>query len=134
MPRMSGPASGLLKAVCSISPDADSESPARMAVSVEGILDCRMMKSQLSLPVVPPVRTDIIFLSGICTVPMQRFADMRIRIAIDSVMQTCRAWILITSADVNVSQSPVYSRFLSEIRYCVRCPLQFYHRCLCMAC
>ena len=44
MPKMPGPANGLRKAVCSMSPLTASAPPASVAVSVCGSRDCRMMK------------------------------------------------------------------------------------------
>ena len=43
MPKMLGPASGLRKAVCSISPLTASEAPLNMAVMAWGSRDSRMI-------------------------------------------------------------------------------------------
>ena len=56
IPKIDGPARGLLNAVWSRSPDTDKAAPQSKAVKAWGSLDCRMMKDQLLFSVSLPKR------------------------------------------------------------------------------
>lgn len=69
MPKMDGPANGLLKVVCSISPEEERAAPQNSAVRHWGSLDSKMMKRQLSFSPSPPDSMLRMSEHGICTDP-----------------------------------------------------------------
>ena len=75
-PRMDGPAKGLLKVVCNNRPEMDSAAPARAAVIIMGMRDCRMIMSHALLPLPFPAMMSTILPNGISTDPKTRQASM----------------------------------------------------------
>ena len=72
MPRMDGPASGFLKAVCNISPQTANAPPQSSAVSAWGKRDSQRMKLQLAFSPSPPSRIRKTSAGGIETDPTSR--------------------------------------------------------------
>ena len=83
MPKISGPAKELRKAVCSIKPAADSEAPQSRAVIACGSLDCNTINSQLCFVDSPLNRIETTSLKGIFTEPMNRLSSSSNAIATD---------------------------------------------------
>ena len=69
MPKTLGPASGLRKAVCSISPLTANAPPASRAVSACGSRDCRMMYCHDAFAVLSPKRIPTTSAAGMDTDP-----------------------------------------------------------------
>ena len=86
MPRMDGPASGLLNAVCSISPEAASAAPHSNAVTACGRRDSQIIKAQLVFSTSFPMRVFHTAPAGILIEPNQRFAAINTRMRTDSAM------------------------------------------------
>ena len=86
MPRMDGPASGLLNAVCSISPEAASAAPHSNAVTACGRRDSQIIKAQLFFSTSFPMRVFHTAPAGILIEPNQRFAAINTRMRTDSAM------------------------------------------------
>ena len=80
MPRMEGPANGLLKAVCSMSPEPASAAPHSKAVKAWGIRFSQTMKLQLAFSASPPKRVRITASAGMSTEPKNRLPAINIRI------------------------------------------------------
>ena len=74
IPRMEGPASGFLKAVCSMSPHTARAPPHSKAVSACGRRASHTMKLQLALLLSPPVRICHTSAGGMFTEPISRLA------------------------------------------------------------
>ena len=74
IPKILGPASGLRKAVCSISPLTASAPPQSVAVMACGNRDSRMIKRQEGLAVSSPIRMPTTSPTGILTDPITRFS------------------------------------------------------------
>lgn len=80
MPRMDGPASGFLKAVCNISPQTANAPPQSSAVSAWGKRDSQRMKLQLAFSPSPPSRIRKTSAGGIETDPTSRLPAKAIRL------------------------------------------------------
>lgn len=77
IPRISGPANGLPKAVCNMSPDAANAAPANSAVTAAGMRDWVMMNCHAGLTPSWPDKMATVSLNGMCTEPMKRLAANR---------------------------------------------------------
>ena len=87
IPKMLGPASGLRKAVCSISPLTASVPPQSIAVMACGSLDSRMMNRQEAFCVSSPIRMLSTSAAGIRIDPISRFSAKRMTINTPNPMQ-----------------------------------------------
>ena len=72
IPRMEGPANGLLKAVCSINPEPAKAAPQSKAVRAWGTRASHTMKLQLAFSPSPPVRMRMMASAGMSTEPKNR--------------------------------------------------------------
>ena len=82
IPKIEGSASGLLKAVCSISPETAKAAPHSKAVIHCGIRDSSTINRQLSFSTSLPSRISPIASRGICIDPMTRLQKRSTRISI----------------------------------------------------
>lgn len=74
IPRIDGPANGLLNTVCNISPEVASAAPANSAVTACGNLDSSTINDHEACPASPPVRMPSTARNGIGTDPRNRLA------------------------------------------------------------
>ena len=74
IPKILGPAKGLRKAVCNISPLTANAPPQRVAVMACGSRDSRMMKRHEGLALSSPIRMLTTSPTGILTDPITRFS------------------------------------------------------------
>ena len=92
-PSIEGSARGLLKVVCSNSPDTASAAPASAAVIIMGILDCSIIIVHDSFSTGLPVIISHIASTGIFTAPVIRFVtpnrDSNIIRAQNTIVNRC---------------------------------------------
>ncbi len=74
IPKIEGPASGLLNDVCNINPDTANDAPHNKAVMAAGIRDCSMMYCHVAFSSVLPHRMCHIAFRGMFTEPMVIFS------------------------------------------------------------
>ena len=87
IPKIEGPARGLLNTVCNISPLAASDAPQSMAVIACGNLDSQIIYVQLLFSAPLPQSISHTASAGIFTEPKRRLAATRIMMSSDNRMQ-----------------------------------------------
>ena len=103
IPRIEGPANGLLKAVCSINPDPAKAAPHNRAVSACGIRDSQTMKLQLAFSTSPPNRELTMALAGMSTEPKKRLAAISRRMRTVRIMPYVMPLLFILLIYENIS-------------------------------
>ena len=100
MPKMEGPASGLLNDVCSINPDTASDAPHNMAVMAAGMRDCRMIYCHVAFSSVLPHTMCHIASKGMFTEPV---VILSINSSINTTVANAKYFFVLLCVAINLT-------------------------------
>ena len=101
-PKIEGPASGLLKAVCNMRPAVAREAPANNAVTACGKRDCRTIKLQLLFSTSFPRQMSITASRGIFTDPQARLARTSIKVRAVAKRRKVRGFMVVNDGNSGI--------------------------------